>query len=100
MMRHRNRTATNKTIRGLAAGGRLEQIDMGLVGLAQATAELLDAAIADPDEPTYAVAAMGRLHLATLTALTGKEDADVDEGLSAVIAALSTPMGHAEDQPT
>jgi hypothetical protein len=91
---HKNRTATNKTIKGLAAGGRLEQVDQGLVGLATTTAELLDQAIEDPEEPTYAVAAMGRLHLAVLSALTGKENADADAGLTQVIAALSTPLGH------
>jgi hypothetical protein len=80
----------------LGALGRLEQIDQGLVGLAATTAELLDQAIADPDEPTYAVAAMGRLHLAVLSALTGKQDADTDAGISEVIAALSTPLGHPE----
>jgi hypothetical protein len=91
---HKNRTATSKTIKGLAALGRLEQVDQGLVGLAATTAELLDAAIDDPEEPTYAVAAMGRLHLAVLSALTGKEDADTDAGLASVIQALSTPLGH------
>jgi hypothetical protein len=96
-VQHKNRTATNKTIRGLAAGGRLEQVDEGLVGLARATADLLDAAMADPDEATYAVAALGRLHLATLSALTGKEDAGGDGGLAEIVAALSTPAGYAEN---
>ena len=98
MMQHKNRLATKKTVEAMRAGGRLEPVDQALVGLATATADLLDAAIADPEEPTYAVAALGRLHLATLNALTGKEDTDVDAGLSSVIAALSTPMGHPEDQ--
>ena len=99
MMRHRNRAATNKTVRAMAAGGRLEGIDQGLVGLAQTTADLFDAALDDPDEPTYARAAVGRLHLAALTALVGKEEAGVDTGISEVIAALSTPLGYATDQP-
>jgi len=99
-MQHKNRLATKKTVVAMRAGGRLEPIDSGIVGLASATADLLDAAIADPDEPTYAVAALGRLHLATLTALVGKEEASVDAGLAEVIATLSTPLGYAEDKPT
>jgi hypothetical protein len=93
-VRRRNRDATERTIRALARGGRLEPVDDAMVGLVRATAQLLDHAIGDPEEKTYAVAALGRLHLAALMALTGKEDADVDAGLSEVIAALSTPMGH------
>jgi hypothetical protein len=99
MMRHKNRLATNKTVRAMAAGGRLEGVDEGLVGLAQTTADLFDAALADPDEPTYARAAVGRLHLAALTALVGKEEASADAGIAEIIGALSTPLGYATDQP-
>ena len=49
--------------------------------------------IANPDEPTYARAAVVRAHLAALVALTGKETADVDAGIAEVVAALSTPLG-------
>ena len=93
-MHHPNRLATRRTVAALRAGGRLESADDGVVGLAMSTAELLDAAIADPDEKAYAVAALGRLHLAALVALSGKVPADADVGLAEVIAALSTPMGY------
>jgi hypothetical protein len=92
-----NRTATGRAIAALKAGGRLEPVDDAVVGLARATADLLDEAIADPAEKAYAVAALGRLHLAAVMALTGKVAADADAGLSEVIAALSTPLGYAEE---
>jgi len=95
-MRRPNRTATRRTIRALRDGGRLEPTDDAMVGLAMTTADLLDEAVADPDEKTYAVAALGRLHLATVMALQGRESGDADGGLSEVIAALSTPMGYAD----
>src|SRR6516225_7003937 len=99
MVRHRNRLATKKTISAMAAGGRLEGVDEGLVGLALTTADLFDGVLDDPDEAAYARAAVGRLHLATLSALVGKEEASADAGISEVIAALSTPLGYATDQP-
>ena len=99
-MRHPNRTAVGRTIRALQATGRLELADAAVIGLARATADLLDAAIADPLEPAYARAALGRLHLSTVQALTGKGGADGDAALADVIAALSTPMGYATEQPT
>jgi hypothetical protein len=95
-VRRRNTDATERTIKALARGGRLEPVDDAMVGLARATAQLLDQAIGDPEEKTYAVAALGRLHLATLMALTGREDADVDAGIAEVIAALSTSVGYPE----
>jgi hypothetical protein len=97
-VRRQNRTATRRTIVALRYVGRLAEVDEAVVGLAQATADLLDEAIADPDEKTYAVAAIGRLHLAALMALQGRESGDVDAGLSEVIAALSTPLGYAGDR--
>ena len=78
----------------MRAGGRLEGVDEAAVATAMTTAELLDDVIANPDEPTYARAAVVRAHLAALVALTGKETADVDAGLAEVVAALSTPLGH------
>ena len=99
-VRRPNRTATRRTIRALRVGGRLVEVDEAMIGLAVATADLLDEAISDPEEKTYAVAALGRLHLATILALQGREGSDSDIGLSEVIAALSTPMGYAEEQPT
>ena len=96
-MRHPNRLATRRTINALSATGRLEQCDAALVGLAQATADLVDTALADPAAPAHARAAVGRLHLATLLALTGKVTADADAGLSEVIAALSAQMGDAPE---
>ena len=95
-MRHPNRLATRRTVAALRSGGRLEGADDGVVGLALSTADLLDAAIGDPEEKAYAVAALGRLHLAALVALSGKVPADADVGLAEVIAALSTPLGHPE----
>ena len=97
-MRHPNRLATNRTIKGLAAGGRLEAVDEGLIGLARASADLLDAAMADPEEKSYALAALGRLHLQTLLALTGKDSGDGGSGLAEIIAALSTPLGYPADR--
>jgi hypothetical protein len=70
-----------------------------MIGLTKATADLLDQAIADPEEKAYAVAALGRLHLSALMALLGRETGDADIGLSEVIAALSTPLGYAGDRP-
>ena len=93
-MHHPNRLATRRTVAALRSGGRLEGADDGVVGLALSTADLLDAAIGDPEEKAYAVAALGRLHLAALVALSGKVPADADVGLAEVIAALSTPMGY------
>jgi hypothetical protein len=98
-VRHPNRLATRRTVAALRSGGRLEGADDGVVGLALSTAELLDAAIGDPEEKAYAVAALGRLHLAALIALSGKVPADADAGLAEVIAALSTPMGYPTQQP-
>ena len=97
VMRRPNRTATRQTIAGLQATGRLEAVDQGVVGLARATADLFDEAIADPEERAYARAAIGRLHLAVLQTLTGKQVEDADAGLSEVIAALSAPMADAPD---
>jgi len=97
VMRRPNRTATRQTIAGLQATGRLEDVDQGVVGLARATADLFDEAIADPEERAYARAAIGRLHLAVLQTLTGKQVEDADAGLSEVIAALSAPMADAPD---
>jgi hypothetical protein len=69
------------------------------VGLARATADLLDEAIADPEQPAYARAAIGRLHLAALQCLLGK-DVSADGGLDAVISALSTPLEYPSERPT
>jgi hypothetical protein len=96
-VKHPNRLATKRTISAMAAGGRLEPIDQAAQAAALTSADLLDAAVADPDQPTYAKAAAIRAHLAALATLTGKEAADVDEGISAVIRALSTPLGHPEN---
>jgi hypothetical protein len=96
-MKHPNRLATNRTVRAMRAGGRLEPIDAAAIAAAQTTADLLDQAIVDGEMKGYEVAALGRLHLAALLALIGKEADDVDEGIAAVIAALSTPMGHTEN---
>jgi hypothetical protein len=86
-------------VAALRAGGRLVEVDEARIGLARATADLFDQAIADPEEKAYAVAALGRLHLAALMALEGREGGDADIGLSEVIAALSTPLGYAGDRP-
>ena len=86
-----------RTIRALDTTGQLEQVDAAIVGLVRATADLLDEAIGNPDEPAYARAALGRLHLAVVQTLTGKGAADGDAALDAVIAALSTPVGYVTD---
>jgi hypothetical protein len=91
-MRRPNRTATRRTIAALQATGRLELADEAMMGLARATADLFDEALADPEERAYARAAIGRLHLAALLALSGKAETDADTGISEVIAALSGPM--------
>jgi hypothetical protein len=91
-VRRPNRTATRQTIEALTDTGRLERADQGMVGLARATADLFDEALADPEERAYARAAIGRLHLAALLALTGKVESDTDAGINEVIAALSGPM--------
>jgi succinylarginine dihydrolase len=92
-IRRPNRTATRRTVRAMRDGGRLEGIDQSAVAAALTSADLLDEAIWDPDVPAYAKAQVLRAHLAAVAALTGKENADVDEGIGAVIAALSTPLG-------
>jgi hypothetical protein len=97
-VRRANRNATRATITALQAGGRLEGIDTALVGLARVTADMLDEAMAD-DEKSYALAALGRLHLQTVLALTGKDSGTGDAGLAEIIAALSTPLGYPTDQP-
>jgi hypothetical protein len=94
-VRRLNRTSTGRTIRALKATGKLETVDEAIVGLARATADLLDEAIDDAGQPAYARAALGRLHLAALLALTGKDGGDADAGLNEVIAALSAPLGYA-----
>ena len=99
-MKHANRLATRRTIRALKAGGRLEHADEAVVGMVLATAELFDEIIADPEERAYARAAIGRLHLAAVLALMGKEESDVDACLSEVISALSAPLGYAPEQPS
>jgi hypothetical protein len=96
-MRHANRLATKRTVAAMRAGGRLEAIDEGAIAAALTTADLVDEAVADVEVPSYARAAVVRAHLAALAALTGKDQADVDEGTAAIIAALSTPMGHTAD---
>jgi hypothetical protein len=96
IVRYRNRAATKKTVAAMRAGGRLEGIDEAAVAAALTSAELLDDAMSDPEQPTYARAAAVRAHLAALMTLTGKEVADVDAGLTQVIAALSTPLGKPE----
>jgi hypothetical protein len=97
-VRRANRSATRKTIVAMQAGGRLEGIDAALVGLARVTADMLDEALAD-DEKGYALAGLGRLHLQTVLALTGKDAGTGDAGLAEIIAALSTPLGYPTDQP-
>jgi hypothetical protein len=99
-VRRPNRTSTRRAVTALRNGGRLAEADEGVIGLATATADLFDEAIADPEEKTYAVAAIGRLHLSALMALQGRDTPDVDAGLSEVIAALSTPLGYAGDRPS
>ena len=94
-VRRPNRTATRRTIAALSSTGRLELVDAAVVGLARTTADLLDAAVVDPEQPAYARAAVGRLHLAAVLALTGKEAAGDDAGFGQVIAALSAPIGGA-----
>jgi hypothetical protein len=91
MVRRPNRTATRRSIAALSAGGRLEDADAALVGLARSTADLLDEGI-DAGEKGYAVAQLARVHLSTVLALLGGRDTDVDAGLSEVIAALSSPL--------
>jgi hypothetical protein len=97
-MRHTNRLATKRTVKAMAAGGRLEPVDEAAVAAALTSADLLDASTADPDQPTYAKAAAIRAHLAALATLTGKEVVSADAGLAEVISALSTPAGYPPEQ--
>jgi hypothetical protein len=91
--------ATRKTIVAMQAGGRLEDVDAVMVGLAQVTADLLDEAVdARPFERSYAIAALGRLHLQTLTALTAREPSTADADFASIVAALSPPLAYPEAQ--
>jgi hypothetical protein len=81
----------------MRAGGRLEPVDEAAVAAALTSADLLDAAMDDPDQAAYARAQAVRAHLAALATLTGRDTGNADDGVSAIIAALSTPAGYAEN---
>jgi hypothetical protein len=78
------------TLAALSQSERFEPPDESLAALARSTADLFDSAIADPTQKLYAVAAIGRLHLAVLQArvhqssdrVTNDEDAVVNELLA------------------
>ena len=84
----------------MRAGGRLEGVDQAAVAAALTSANLLDAAMDDPDQPAYAKAQAVRAHLAALAALVGKDAYVGDDGVSAVIAALSTAASYPEKRET
>jgi hypothetical protein len=90
-MLHRNRTATKRTVAAMRAGGRVEGVDEAAIAAALTSAELVDLTVGDPEQPTYAKAAAVRAHLAALAVLIGKDAGGLDDGVSAIIAALSTP---------
>ena len=94
-----NRAATRRTVRALRAGGRLENVDAAAIAAALTSADLLDAAILDADQPAYAKAQVVRAHLVALAALIGKDGGPSDDGVSAVIAALLTPASYPTDRP-
>jgi hypothetical protein len=95
-----NRTAARKTVRALRAGGRLENVDAAAVTALLTSADLVDETMVDPDQPAYAKAQAIRAHLAALGALIGKDGSQGDDGISAVIAALSTPASYPENRST
>jgi hypothetical protein len=95
----RNRRGTGSALRALQASEQLGKVDEGLVAMARATAELFDDAIRSGAKH-YAIAAIGRLHLATLLAVMGRmpeqpPDEDLGELLRILTETPSGPMGDA-----
>jgi len=93
----RNRRAVGQAIAGLKAGGLLEKSDEAVCALARASAEILDETLAYGDAKLYAVSQMMRTHLMIVEALRNrKADEPVDEGMMAVIEALSMPPSYGD----
>jgi hypothetical protein len=78
---------------------RFEAVDEGLAGMARATADLLDEAIAG-EQKLYAIAAAGRLHLSVTLALLHRfpvEQPGEDDGISELLGVLQDPKWLATD---
>ena len=95
-VRRRNQAATEKTLKSLTDGGRLETVDAACIALTRTLAEALDRV--DPEVYPAQMATLARVQLAALRMLRGKQDDDDDgAALSDFIAAMSTEMGDATD---
>ena len=95
----RNRRATSSAINALHQEERYERIDEGLVGLCRFTADLLDEA-RDGGQKLYAIAAVGRLHLAATLALLHRfpvEQPDPDDAGSEIVRILQDPRWLTQD---
>jgi P27 family predicted phage terminase small subunit len=93
-LKRRNQAATERTLKSLSEGGRLEPIDAAAVALTRTLAEALDRV--DPETYPAQMATLARVQLAALRMLRGKSDDDDDSAaLSDPISAMSTEMGDA-----
>jgi hypothetical protein len=90
----RNAAGVERTLAALRAGGRLEEVDAGMVALARHLADSLD--VVDPAEHPAQAASLARVQLSTLRALRGAP-VDDDDGIADLVAALSAPMGDAAE---
>jgi hypothetical protein len=90
----RNTAAIERTVAALRSGGRIEEVDAATVALARHLAAALDAV--DPLEFPAQAASLARVQLSTLRTLRGT-GADDDDGLADLVAALSGPMGDAQE---
>lgn len=83
LAKRRNRAAVERTVAGLRAAGRLDQVDAALVAVCRSLAAALD----DAPSP-YVTATIGRVQLEALRLLTGKPAPEADE-LDAFIRSLA-----------
>jgi P27 family predicted phage terminase small subunit len=95
-VRFRNRSAMEKTLSGLRAGGRLERADEATVALTRTLAEALDKV--DAEMYPAQIASLARSQLAALRLLRGSPENDADSGLADILAAaMQGPMGDAPE---
>jgi hypothetical protein len=88
----RNRTATERTISALRAGGKLEDVDAAAVALARHLAAVLDEV--DGAKLPAQIASVARVQLAALRTLRGiDDDTERDADVSDLLAILSAEVG-------
>jgi hypothetical protein len=96
----RNRRALDATVAALRRSEELDGRDEALVGLARSSADLFDKAMGTGGERAYAVASLGRLHLASVLSLLGRypsAGADAENPIEDLLASLRMMTGDADE---